>query len=200
MLAFAGSMRREEFSALQYGDFNTVKNTVRIELSATYIPEAIHVGPTKTLNSERTAGLPPLVMHLLELHKAEVKESTARRDKRHKVVSIEDPTGPTKWLFTQHDSSIGHPQALNVFLKNFCAENNLFHFTPHLLRHLHGSYLLRNGLDIAKVSKSLGHAKKSFTLDTYIHTIESVEEETASVMQDVLIALKNQRIQKGQAK
>jgi hypothetical protein len=55
---------------------------------------------------------------------------------------------------------------------------------------LHGSYLLRNGLDIAKVSKSLGHAKKSFTLDTYIHTIESVEEETASVMQDVLTAFK----------
>lgn len=91
-------------------------------------------------------------------------------------------------------------QALNVFLIKFCAENNLFHFTPHLLRHLHGSYLLKNGLDIAKVSKSLGHAKKSFTLDTYIHTLESVEEETANVMQDVLTALRNKKTKKGQAK
>ncbi len=201
MLAFAGSMRREEFSALQYGDFKTDKNTVKIERSATYIPgEEVNVGPTKTFSSERTAGLPPLVMHLLDLHKAEVKSSAAKRDKRHKVVSIEDPIGPTKWLFAKHDGSIGHPQVLNVFLKRFCAENNLFHFTPHLLRHLHGSYLLKNGLDIAKVSKSLGHAKKSFTLDTYIHTLESVEEETANVMQDVLTALKNKKTKKGQAK
>lgn len=46
-------------------------------------------------------------------------------------------------------------------------------------------------MDIAAVSKSLGHSKKSFTLDTYIHTIESIENETASVMQDVLSNLKS---------
>lgn len=55
-----------------------------------------------------------------------------------------------------------------------------------MLRHLHGSYLLRNGLDISSVSKNLGHSKKSFTLDTYIHTIKSIENETAAILQNVL--------------
>ena len=139
-------------------------------------------------------------MNLFQLHKAEVKNQAARRAKRNKVVSIEDPTGDGKWVFTQHDGRIGHPHAANNFLRRFCEENKLFNFTPHMLRHLHGSFLLRSGLDIAKVSKSLGHAKKSFTLDTYIHTIESVEDETAAVMQDILTELKSQKTKKGQAK
>lgn len=59
MLAFAGGLRREELSALKQGDFNTEKNTAKIERAATYIPrEGIHIGLTKTNNSERTISLP----------------------------------------------------------------------------------------------------------------------------------------------
>jgi hypothetical protein len=54
-------------------------------------------------------------------------------------------------------------------------------------------------MDISAVSKSLGHSKKSFTLDTYIHTIDSIENETAAVMQDVLNSLKSKKAKKGQA-
>lgn len=68
--------------------------------------------------------------------------------------------------------------------------------TPHILRHLHGSYLLQNGIDISAVSKILGHTKKSFTLDTYIHTIQTLEKETASVMQNVLNNMKASNAQK----
>jgi integrase len=193
MLAFAGGLRREELSALQQGDFNTVKNTVKIERAATYVPgEGIHVGLTKTTNSDRRITLPLSVMNLRENYNAEIKALAARRAKRNKVVLLDDPVGNAKWLFTQPHGSIGHPHALNSFLRKFCEEHRLFNFTPHLLRHLHGSYLLRNGMDIAMVSKSLGHSKKSFTLDTYIHTIESIEDETANVMQDVLHDLKSQ--------
>lgn len=200
MLAFAGGLRREEFSALKQGDFNNEKNTVKIERSATYIPgEGVHVGLTKTDNSDRYITLPPSVMKLRESYNAELKTLAARRAKRNKVVLLDDPIGNTKWLFTQPDGSIGHPHALNTFLKKFCTDHELFNFTPHLLRHLHGSYLLRNGMDIAAVSKSLGHSKKSFTLDTYIHTIESIENETASVMQNILSNLKNQATKGEQA-
>lgn len=195
MLAFAGGMRREEFSALKQGDFNAEKNTVKIERAATYIPgEEINIGLTKTDNSERYVTLPPSVMKLRESYNAELKTLAARRAQRNKVVLFDDPIGSTKWLFSKPDGSIGHPHALNSFLKAFCAKYKLFNFTPHLLRHLHGSYLLRNGMDIAAVSRSLGHSKKSFTLDTYIHTIESIENETASVMQNVLNSLKSQKL------
>ncbi|AIF51212.1 site-specific integrase [Pelosinus sp. UFO1] len=194
MLAFAGGLRREELSALKQGDFNAEKNTAKIERAATYIPgEGIHIGLTKTNNSERTISLPISVMKLRESYNAEIKALAMRRAKRNKVVLLDDPISSDKWLFSQPDGSIGHPHALNSFLKKFCFEHDLFNFTPHLLRHLHGSYLLRNGMDIAAVSKSLGHSKKSFTLDTYIHTIETIEDETASVMQNVLSSIKSQK-------
>ena len=177
------------------------KHTVKIQRAATYIPgDKINIGTTKTSNSERTLSLPASVIYLLEQYKAEIKAKAARKAKRKKVVSIDDPTKEDKWLFAKPDGSIGHPHAANSFLRKFCDENKLFHFTPHLLRHLHGSYLLRNGLDISAVSKNLGHSKKSFTLDTYIHTIDSIENETASIMQDVLNDLKLQKQKKGQAK
>ncbi len=46
------------------------------------------------------------------------------------------------------------------------------HITIHNLRHSHGSLLLANGIDIATVSKRLGHANLSTTLNTYIHLLD----------------------------
>jgi integrase len=39
----------------------------------------------------------------------------------------------------------------------------------HDLRHLHGSYLVAQGVDVASVAERLGHASKAFTLNTYVH-------------------------------
>lgn len=64
MLAFVGGMRREEFSALKWGDFDFDKNAVKIQRAATYIAgEGIHIGPTKTTNSDRFISLPVSVMN-----------------------------------------------------------------------------------------------------------------------------------------
>ncbi|MBP2628882.1 MAG: integrase family protein [Firmicutes bacterium] len=126
MLAFARGLRREELSALQQGDFNTDRNCIRIERAATYVPgEGIQVGLTKTNNSDRQITLPLSVMKLGENYNAEIKVLAARRAKRNKVVLLDDPVGNTKWLFTQPDGSIGHPHALNSFLRKFCEEHRL---------------------------------------------------------------------------
>ncbi|NQD97712.1 site-specific recombinase [Staphylococcus xylosus] len=44
--------------------------------------------------------------------------------------------------------------------------------TPYSLRHTHTSYLLSKGLPIEYISKRLGHASISITLDTYSHLLE----------------------------
>ena len=46
------------------------------------------------------------------------------------------------------------------------------HITVHSLRHSHGSLLLANGIDIATVSKRLGHSNLTTTLNTYIHVLD----------------------------
>jgi hypothetical protein len=46
----------------------------------------------------------------------------------------------------------------------------------------------------------LEHSRNSFTLDTYIHTIKSIETETSSIMPDVLTDFKVKELQKGKVK
>src|SRR5699024_12522767 len=48
----------------------------------------------------------------------------------------------------------------------------------HDIRHSHASYLINNGYDIQIVSKRLGHAKVSMTLDNYSHLYPNTENET----------------------
>jgi integrase len=45
----------------------------------------------------------------------------------------------------------------------------------HDLRHTYGSHLVRQRLDVVRVSRQLGHARPSITLDVYSHEFEEVE-------------------------
>ena len=49
--------------------------------------------------------------------------------------------------------------------------------TPYSLRHTHTSYLLSKGLPIEYISKRLGHASISITLETYSHLLEEHKEQ-----------------------
>jgi integrase len=47
----------------------------------------------------------------------------------------------------------------------------------HDLRHSHASNLIAEGVPIIAVSKRLGHASITITLDTYAHLLERTEDE-----------------------
>ncbi|MEN6411202.1 MAG: site-specific integrase [Veillonellales bacterium] len=200
MLSFSLGMRREEIFGLKWKEVNFDKHTLTIALAAVYVPKhGVVIKDTKTDNSYRTISLPPDIVAMLADWKEEVKAAAKRRAKRNKVVVLDDPVGPDKWLFTKWDGSVAHPHSFNSFLSSFCEEHNLPLISPHTFRHLSGSYLLKSGLDIATISAKLGHSDKSFTLKTYIHELQSAEEHSAEVMQGILDRLKPSD-SKGQAK
>jgi integrase len=58
----------------------------------------------------------------------------------------------------------------------------------HDLRHLHGSFLLEQGADLASVSARLGHSSKAFTLSTYVHALASGQEKAAAISNSLLTA------------
>lgn len=45
----------------------------------------------------------------------------------------------------------------------------------HDLRHSYGSHLVRSGLDVVRISRQLGHARPSVTLDVYAHEFEQAQ-------------------------
>jgi site-specific recombinase XerD len=50
------------------------------------------------------------------------------------------------------------------------------------------SLLISNGVDIATVSKNMGHAKKSTTLDIYTGAIKSKNRVAADTLETTLLA------------
>lgn len=54
----------------------------------------------------------------------------------------------------------------------------------HDLRHSHVSYLIDAGIDPERVSKRLGHARTSITLDQYTHLMDTDEEAILRALND----------------
>jgi integrase len=61
--------------------------------------------------------------------------------------------------------------------------------TFHALRHTHASVLIDAGIDVVKISKRLGHAKISTTLDVYSHLFVAREDKSAQAINDAVTAL-----------
>ncbi len=54
----------------------------------------------------------------------------------------------------------------------------------HDLRHSHASFLLNNGANIIAVSKRLGHATITQTLETYAHLMQDTEEKMMEIIEN----------------
>lgn len=58
--------------------------------------------------------------------------------------------------------------------------------TFHGLRHTHASYLIAQGVSVYYISKRMGHASVSVTLDTYSHLLRSLSDEESNKTTQVL--------------
>lgn len=89
-----------------------------------------------------------------------------------------------KWLFG--DESPLPNETINRRLKNDLQKANINkHITMHNLRHSHGSVLLANGVDIASVSKRLGHSSITTTLQNYIHILDDNGNVTIDAIEKI---------------
>ena len=57
----------------------------------------------------------------------------------------------------------------------------------HNLRHTSASILLNQGVPVITVSRRLGHAKVSITLDIYGHLIPMMQTEVAEMIDDLVM-------------
>lgn len=59
----------------------------------------------------------------------------------------------------------------------------------HDLRHTAASLMFNNGVDVIMVSRRLGHAKPSITLDVYGHLIPSLQVWVAQMLDELIIPI-----------
>ena len=56
-------------------------------------------------------------------------------------------------------------------------------FTLYSLRHTAASLLLAAGVHVKAVSERLGHVSTAFTMDTYVHSLPTMQEEAAAALE-----------------
>jgi integrase len=85
----------------------------------------------------------------------------------------------------------GLPESPRVLSKRWAAlaKEMKLSVTFHALRHTHASMLIDAGIDIVKISKRLGHANVSTTLDVYAHLFAAKEDKSAAAINSAITAL-----------
>jgi integrase len=53
----------------------------------------------------------------------------------------------------------------------------------HALRHTHASQLIASGMDVLSISRRIGHASPSITLNVYGHLFNTTDDRAAAVFE-----------------
>jgi len=72
-------------------------------------------------------------------------------------------------------------------IKKLLQEAGLPPIRFHDLRHTAASLLLNKGIPVITVSRRLGHAKASITLDVYGHLLPNMQSEVAEMIDDLVM-------------
>ncbi|MDX2006478.1 MAG: site-specific integrase, partial [Meiothermus sp.] len=157
-------LRKGEALALTWGDLDLEANPPRLSVSKSWsnlkgVKGGIMTRP-KSKTSRRVVPIPPGTAARL----------CALRDRARDGLGQEVRKA---YLFGSglHDTPF-EPNAPNHALTRICEREGLRHIRPHDLRHTYGSVLLANGVKLEVVSKRMGHANPTVTLNVYRHLLE----------------------------
>lgn len=172
-------LRRGELCGLEWPDIDFENSLIRVRQASQYIPgEGIFAKDTKNESSYRVISMPSLVVQLLKEYKAwQNKERLKCGDQWYKDWN--------KRLFTQWNGKPIFPDTISNWFKKFREKHNLPELTFHGLRHTNATLLIGQGVDIKTVSKRLGHARTSTTINIYAHALRRPDQEAAEKLDNL---------------
>lgn len=192
--------RKGETLALHWSDIDFDNRTIKIVKSVSKAEDGITLKKPKTATSVRTVSFPDEVMPLLTHYKAEytmyrLQLGTAWQG---------DKDGN---LFTQCDGKLmGRSTPYQAFKRHISRYNEWVRENPeeakkqgleqlpdislHGLRHSCATLLNYLNVNLVDISKILGHAKTTTTMDIYAHSFEEQSKEAANRLNDFLVEKK----------
>ena len=90
------------------------------------------------------------------------------------------------FIFTRRDGYAVNPDEITKWFRRFNASRTLPSVNIHSLRHTNATLLIAAGTDLRTVSRRLGHAQTSTTVNIYAHAIRSADEAATDTLQDIL--------------
>jgi integrase len=173
-------MRRAEILGLHWSHVDLDAKMITVREAVEETNAGLRLKEPKSKAGKRDITLPDIVVDTL-------------RDYRRQQLELRLALGAGKLvddvlIFARLNGSPESPRVLSKEWAALAREMNLS-VTFHALRHTHASMLIDAGIDIVKISKRLGHANVSTTLDIYSHLFAAREDKSAAAINSAVIAL-----------
>jgi len=177
-LAISTGLRLGELLGLKWQDLDDKRRTLRIQRQLRQVPhEGLRLEIPKTKTSIRTISIGQSMLKVLHDH---------RKDQFARMNGSSEDWKEHDLIFSKKDGSPIPPRRTQKYFKRAIVDAGLPVIRFHDLRHTAASLMLNQGIPVLVVSKRLGHAKPSITLDIYGHLISVYQEEAASLMDEII--------------
>lgn len=177
-LALDSGARRSELCALRWSDINMDTRMMSITKSLKVVEGVIDEKTTKTESSKREIMLSESTIKQLEEYR--------EWQKAYKLVNKKRWIGTEDRIFTAKDGSYMFPGTCDHILRKIVKKYNLDPICFHELRHTCASLLINSGIDPKTVSKRLGHADTSITMEIYTHSFEASKIACANKFDEMM--------------
>lgn len=153
-LLLSTGLRKGEALALMWADID-LNRPAYISVQRTWQGKRLGFTSPKTIGSRRRVPLPESMVEVLRVLKATTQAALQQDISKLHLFGYADTNLP--W-------DVNSP---NQVLDNICTKVGVRKIRVHDLRHTYGSHLLAQGVDIAVVSRYMGHASINITLGVY---------------------------------
>jgi integrase len=163
-LELSTGLRKGELTALLWSDLDVERKTLSVNKQAVGVKGGgVKVSPPKTETSVRTISI-----------SQEALEQLLAEHGKH-------PDNP--YMFpSPRTGEMYHPDSIVNLHRKILKRAGLEPLRLHDLRHTFATLALQNGVDIKTVSGMLGHYDAGFTLRTYTHATDRMQEQAAATM------------------
>ncbi len=177
-LAVHTGMREGELFGLKWSDLQWNSGTLYVQRQVQKVPGQVwsFVEP-KTRAGRRPIKLGEGTLHVLRLHKNYQEDQKSLTGSRWQDNNL---------IFPSRAGTPGDPSNLRVDFMRVLEKAGLPKIRFHDLRHTAASLMLNHGVPVIVVSKILGHAKPSITLDVYGHLYHEMQVEAARIMDELI--------------
>lgn len=185
ILAIYSGLRKGELLALQWSDIDFEGDLIQVSKAVTLVAGVQVCKAPKTKTSCRTVSIP----HFLTERLAALKQA---QDQFRAEVG--DYWQGNNWIFTQDNGRMMNystpyqalQDAIIRYNQDKPAEEQLPHIPFHGLRHTSATLLIAGHQDVKTVSKRLGHAQTSTTMNIYAHALQESDRRAADVLESLL--------------